>query len=588
MFYRPLVHGMVLSPGTETAASDTQRPVPEGPPIVAILDGVPLQNHVLLSNRIVLDDPNGLQAHVPANDRVHGTCMASIVLHGDLSANSPTIANRVVVHPILIPDPNSLDVPRAEVSLSDRLLADVIHIAVRRLVDGAGPAPAVAPTVRIINLSIGDLRREFTRAISPLARLLDWLSWKYRVLFVVPTGNLHAQRIELDVARTEFAGLDADTRAAVILRAIAADTQFRRLLSPAESINSITVGGLYSDGSTFNVPAGRFPVFSEAWPCPEGRFGPGFLRGVKPDLVAPSGRRLFGERPGNLHAQAEVQPFNVSTPPGIRAAVPSPIPGALNHSKYTAGTSNAAALVSHAASHAYSAIGGLRGNTSIADHLSPRLDAVLLKALVVHSCQWPDSPQLEAALAPLFTDANARKQRLCRLFGYGTLDIDRARGCTDERATVIAVGEIEAEGGLSYRVPLPQSLAGKLEWRRLTVTLAWFSSINPQHRDYRRAQVWFTLDHSPLKVGSAGADWRAARRGTIQHEVWCGTRASVYAQDAEIEIVVSCKADAGDLIDKVPYALCVTVEVAPGVEIPIYEEIAARIGVPVAVPIAAA
>ena len=585
MYYRPQFRGMARSGGTETAGFGQQRPVPTEVPVVAILDGVPLQNHELLAGRIILDDPNNLQGMAVASDRVHGTSMASIVLHGDLNGQTPTIASRVVVHPILIPDPQSSNSPPEEVSLPNRLLLDVIHVAVRRLVEGSGgEAYPVAPSVpRVINLSIGDFKREFARSMSPLARLLDWLAWRYQLLFVVPVGNLASvgSGIELDVPREDFAALSPDGRSAATFDAIEGDTQFRRLLSPGESLNAITVGGVYSDGSTFSAPAGRFPLFAEAWPCPEGRFGPGFLKSVKPDLVAASGRRLFSEKLGNAHTNATLVPIDVSTPPGILSAAPSPQAGILSHAKYSAGTSNAAALVSHATAQAFSALSALR---EVDGSLLPMgFDAVLLKALAVHSCHWRDTAALQAIFGTI--SATERKKRLSRLFGYGVLEIDRLRGCTDERATLLAVADIAADEGWEYRVPLPPSLAATKHWRRITITLAWLSPINPQHRDYRRAIVWFTCDRSTLKVTSAGADWQAMRRGSIQHDVWEGDKAAAYTDGTELRILVSCAADAGELIERVPYALCVSIEVAPGVELPIYEEIAARISVPLTVPV---
>jgi len=584
MYYRPHLRAMAPLGGAETSPLAQARPVPTAEPVVAIMDGVPLQNHQLLGARIILDDPDGLQARAPPGDRVHGTSMASIVLHGDLNAGTPTIASRIVAHPILIPDPLSRDSPREEISVPDRLLLDVIHVGVKRLVEGAGGQPPVAPSVRVINLSIGDLRREFVRAMSPLARLLDWLAWKYQVLFVVPTGNLPslATGLELNVPREEFQALSQEERAQAALDAIELDTHFRRLLSPAESLNALTVGGVYADASTFPAMPGRFELFPEAWACPEGRYGPGFLRAIKPDLVAPSGRRLFIEKQGNVHAQATLIPLSVGNPPGILSASPAAA-GNLAHVKCSAGTSNAAALVSHACAHAHDAIAKIRQDEDTHAFLPTRLDAVLLKALTVHTCQWPDSEVLLQALEP--ADANDRKRRMARLFGYGLVDIDRARGCTDERATLIATGEIAAEEGQEYFIPLPPSLAGKRDWRRLTITLAWLSPINPQHHDYRRAMLWFTCNRAPLKIAAAGADWQAMRRGTVQHDVWEGEKAAAYTQDANLSLLVSCAPDAGELIDKIQYALCVSIEVAPGIELPIYEEVAARIGV--RVPIAA-
>ena len=45
----------------------------------------------------------------------------------------------------------------------------------------------------------------------------------------------------------------------------------------------------------------------------------------------------------------------------------------------------------------------------------------------------------------------------------------------------------------------------------------------------------------------------------------------------ELSITVSCKDGAGKCVDEVPYALAVTLEVAEGLEMPIYQEIADRI-----------
>lgn len=586
MYYRPQFRAMTGVGVPGAIPFQQERPVPQADPVIAVMDGVPLQNHALLGQRILLDDPDDLQAKAPAIERVHGTSMASLVLHGDLNAQSQTIGSRVVVHPILIPDPHAEGSPREEISRPDRLLLDVIHIGVKRLKEGAGGQPAVAPSVRVINLCIGDVKREFVRSVSPLARLLDWLAWKYQVLFTVPTGNLASlgSGLELDVPREAYEDLSPEERASAALEAVERDTQFRRLLSPAESLNALTVGGTYADGSKFTTPANRFELFPEAWPCPGGRYGPGFLRSIKPDVVAPSGRRLFYEKLGNAHPNAVVIPVSVATAPGILSASPSIEAGDLSYAKYSTGTSNAAALVSHAAAHAHDTVRKLRATDDVAAALDVRFDAILLKALTVHSCRWPESEALKEALG--CENANERKGRMSRLFGYGALDIERMRGCIDERATLIAVGDIGADEGWQYRVPLPPALAGKKEWRRVTITLAWLSPINTWHRDYRRAMVWFTCDRSLLRVGAAGADHRAMRRGTVQHDVWDGEKAAAYTDGAELNILVSCAPDAGELVDRVPYALCVSIEVAPGVDLPIYQEIAARVKVPIGVPVA--
>jgi hypothetical protein len=133
---------------------------------------------------------------------------------------------------------------------------------------------------------------------------------------------------------------------------------------------------------------------------------------------------------------------------------------------------------------------------------------------------------------------------------------------------------------------LPDSISGKKEWHRLIVTLSWFTSINPNHQAYRRAHLWFNPYgknredkncQSLLDLARHDADWHATRRGTVQHEIFEGTRATAFEEGAEALIQVNCRAGAGKLTEEVPYALAVTLEVAPEISLPIYEEIRSRI-----------
>ena len=71
--------------------------------------------------------------------------------------------------------------------------------------------------------------------------------------------------------------------------------------------------------------------------------------------------------------------------------------------------------------------------------------------------------------------------------------------------------------------------------------------------------------------------WRAVQRGTLQHELLEGERAGVFVEDACLEIQVSCKAGAGTLEDKVPYALAMTLEVAEELDVDIYDEVRAAV-----------
>jgi hypothetical protein len=111
--------------------------------------------------------------------------------------------------------------------------------------------------------------------------------------------------------------------------------------------------------------------------------------------------------------------------------------------------------------------------------------------------------------------------------------------------------------------------------------LCWFTPINVRHRKYRRAQLWFqppspAVDNV-LAVARQQADWRSVQRGTTQHEILEGEDAAAFVDGDALEIPVYCRADAGDLSEEIPYALAVSLEVAPAVGLPIYDEIRARV-----------
>jgi hypothetical protein len=171
-----------------------------------------------------------------------------------------------------------------------------------------------------------------------------------------------------------------------------------------------------------------------------------------------------------------------------------------------------------------------------------------------------------------------QKDFIVRWLGYGPADVDRALSCAAERATMIGSGDLSADQACIFSVPLPPSLAGKTVWRRLTITLAWFSPINPAHRAYRRAKLWITPPQAELHVKRFNSVHdKAAQRGTLQHEVLEGEDAVAFIDGDRFECKVNCAADAGDLAVNVPFALCVTLEVADGIGIPIYQEIRDRI-----------
>ena len=595
MSFRPVGQIADVIPYEESELESWQGgelPIPQDNPVVALLDGLPLENHGLLAEHLIVDDPDDWATDYVVRDRKHGTAMASLILHGELDAHDSILPSRIYVRPIMKPGLLDFQTNERIEGIPENILpVDIVYRAVRRMFDSDGEEPASAPTVRVINLSIADPARPLDRFPSSWARLLDWLSWKYSVLFVVSAGN-YTKDIEMsDTPRGQFDALKSDELlcSQQTCKALNDDTRHRRLLSPAESINSLTVASIHSDNSEGVAYPSHIldplPINTLAFPSPLNAQGAGFRRSVKPDLLFPGGRQLYREEMSTSNANVVLKWLNMPRAPGQRVAVPQlGNPTAVG---YTRGTSNAAALATRSAAIIYQNLQELfreaeddgLGN----DHVS-----VLLKALLVHSAYWDNMSDVLTQYLDLEV---SNRQNVCsRLLGYGRADVERVISCTDQRATLLGWGNITDDRAHRYSLPLPSSLNGRNEWRKITITLAWFSPINPDHQSYRRAALWFApYGHKEarkkavdgpeglLGVSRREADWQAARRGTVQHEIFEGQMAAVFEQDSESVIQVNCRADAGKLVDEIPYALAVTLEVAPEIDLPIYQEIVARI-----------
>src|SRR5262249_47455590 len=125
-------------------------PEPLGAPVVALLDGMPLQNHRRLAGRLVVDDPDGYEAQYPARERRHGTAMASLLLNGDLEANDVPLRRPLYVRPILRPDVHDWRPQRREVVSEETLVVDLLHRAVRRLFENEGNQAPAAPQICVV------------------------------------------------------------------------------------------------------------------------------------------------------------------------------------------------------------------------------------------------------------------------------------------------------------------------------------------------------------------------------------------------------------------------------------------------------
>ncbi len=308
MFFRPSGQMATGKKPVEGYISDclvSAEDQPVGEPIIAVLDGLPLENHRLLAGRLIIDDPDDWASEYPAIDRQHGTAMTSLIVHGDLNDGSNPLSRLVYVRPIMKPNPTDFNSPKEECIPEDVLFVDYIHRAVRRILEGEGDDEAAAPTVKIVNLSIGDRVRHFSQVMSPLARLLDWLSAKYNILFVISSGN-HPEPIDTGLSSRDFEVLNAIDREALVAKKIYEDARHRKLLSPAESINGLTIGALHHDNAINSYLGACFDPFQSLLPSPISAFGTGYRRAIKPDFLFSGGRVLYSQSLGSGNATLQL------------------------------------------------------------------------------------------------------------------------------------------------------------------------------------------------------------------------------------------------------------------------------------------
>jgi hypothetical protein len=353
------------------------------------------------------------------------------------------------------------------------------------------------------------------------------------------------------------------------------------LLGPAESINALTVGAWNHDEVP---PAQRLATANRLDPYPEIRMvnpssalGPGFARSVKPDVVMAGGREHLLPRASNPVVKAA--PASAARQAGLKAAAPP------NGVGWSGGTSAAAAQASRLAHRVHDVLEGAYGQTFL--QLPKKSRAVLLKAFLVHAARWPD----DGANLVLETIGPAgkrkhveRKANVCRYFGYGCVDPERAISCAEDRATFWAVGEIARETAVPVRIPIPAAIGGRAQPHALAATLAWLAPVKPGTLRYRgvRLQLLEPADLKDLGVKTDGTqpDRNQAARGTVLHRRWSGRRAPAVDQDEWLELVVQREPDPLELeAEPVPFALVATIDMPEIVGI--YQEVRQRLAVPI-------
>ena len=553
-------------------------PPPVGRPVAALLDGVPVQAHTLLANRLVLDDADNLQSRALVSRRIHGTAMASLILHGDRNENGSTLPRPLYVRPLMLTNENGFEHTDGE-----RLLIDTIYRAVLRI-KGSEGEEAAAPAVFLVNLSMGDTRRPFSGLVSPLARLLDFLAVRYNILFLVSGGNVSDPlNIQDFNSWTAFENARPQDRERSVIRALNTAKHERTILSPAESLNALTIGAQHHDNVTTRQGLHNAidPFNDNTLPNVSSGLGLGHRRMVKPELYFPGGREHV-----RMQGTGDGLRVSVSSPGklyGLSAAAPDERgQGGLDQVALSDGTSSATALATRAGHQIFDALMDRDGGSLLAD-MDPQFYAVVVKALLVHSARWNGNDELlKEICGPEDSQRHIeRAENSCRFIGFGVPDISKVLECAPNRATLVGFGMVRPDTAHNFRIPLPACLERVTEPRSLRATVAWFSPIKPGHQSYRCVRLEAAPLHPAIQVlgvkrrKSQPAD-KTVKRGSVFHEHFEGEAAVPFIDDGHLSLRVWCKEDAGlARNEEVRYGIAVTIESEAA--LPVYNEIQQRL-----------
>ena len=572
MFFRPVCQSVFVSAtDSEVWASTEETSLPTGSAVVAIFDGMPMQNHRLLHGRVIIDDPDDYATGYESKYRVHGTSMASLVIYGDIKRNDAPISSPVYVRPILRPKRSGFDKIMEGVP-DDSMFIDVLHRAVKRMMEGDGQNSATAPNTKIINLSIGDPVRQLATTMSPTARLLDFLAYKYQILFIISAGN-HPEVINyVDKSFDEFKSLDIVNRSKTFGEIIEDNQRNLRVLAPAESLNGLTIGALYDDFTNANETDRFIWAVDRGLPSPVSAVGKGYRSIITPDLFYYGGREFIKRR-----LDGRIEWVESSREPGCLSAAPYGA-GDTDGCAFSFGTSDAAAQITHEAAKCDDVLNQIfLDETGV--NMPVEATAILLKAMLTHGASW------ELIADKLALTMGVSQKQLSTWLGNGIPNMSRVIECTKERITLIGLGALKKDEGDIFRLPIPIDFSSRLMKRKLTVTLSYLSPIAPNKQAYRGAQLWFNIDDGGkgLIPDRQNTDWRAVRKGSLQHEIFTGENPLVWNDD-DIIIKVNCKEEASKLKAAIPYCIFVSFEIAEGFGVDLYADVTAKIRQRIKIP----
>lgn len=542
-------------------------------PIAAIFDAVPIQAHAALNDYLIVDDPDGLES-ISVGQRVHGTAMASLVIHGDLNLLPTTINRKIYFRPVMY-----APVSQREIFKDDKLVVDVIYEAILRMKQEADCA-----NIFLVNISMGDENKMFSGRPSSWARALDFLSQKFGILFLVSAGNdMSPMPINTAADFDEFKSMTPDNRTRTVLSAIESLKADRRIIAPADSLNGLTIGAHHNDFPSLIPPSAFHPNPYDCGsdvPAISSRLGMGIKRSVKPDVLIIGGKQRVVQ--AHSSTQFTIKPHDTPSKYwGLKVAAPHS-PTATDQYHFTLGTSAATALATNTLHRTYEELeAAYPAETS---SLTSHERAVLMKALLVHAADWRESGKLMRSIVDpaLNADHHHWKRDISRFLGYGFVEPDHVVACANDRATLWFTGSLSSDEAHLFDIPIPQCFVGNTLLREVKATLTWLSPIRPGHTTYRQTKLKLAslkddaLTDVGVSTGVMQPEWSQAESGTVIHQRWSAENSA--ASNTTFPIQVQREKDQGVAIDEsVFYGLVVSLIMPSSTTV--YDEIKARVSV---------
>ncbi len=460
-------------------------PPPDGAPAVCVIDSGIQEGHVLLAPAIDSATSRCFLPGKPPTDigdyvapAGHGTRVAGALLYGesvprDGSPQLPFWAQNARV----LEENNKMPVELFP-PFATRAAVEHFHLQGRR--------------TRIFNQSINCEGYSRTRYMSAWAAEIDSLCHQNDILIVQSAGNLPIPGTPPFIGPKEH---------------LAADRQYPRYLNenscrvanPAQSLQALTVGSVAYGA----FEAGGWKSFAEqkGYPSAFSRAGFGIWGVIKPEVVEFGGDAVHTDSsPPDVVLGSRVPGV---CPELVRSTMYPPSPAFASDQ---AGTSFSAPKVSRVA--------------AAVQRVLPLEPALLFRALVVQSAQWPnwaESLLTELRSADIRRNQTRRQTLLdqvaeiIRWIGYGMPDEGRASTNTDYRTTLITSGTtaIRARECHIYQIPIPAQLRGPAEEFdiRIDVTLSYVAQPRRTRRNLRRyLSTW--VDWKSSKLGEAVDSFR--------------------------------------------------------------------------------